>query len=300
MVRPKLTFKDQEEKKQYVQECEDRFEARLDEVMKELCDRDELRFLTLSGPSCSGKTTASKKLISEFAERGKKVKIISLDDFFRDREELVEEANGGKLDFDSEKALDIDALARFMDDLRSGRTAMLPRFDFNAARRVSTEPFNKGDADVIVFEGIQAIYPVFTELLGHDKQTASVYISPLEDMDVDGHIIVPTELRLWRRLVRDYYFRSAEPEFSFLLWESVRDNEDKNILPYADRSEYMINSVLGYDVGMLREPLEEVLSRVSRDSKYYKKACEILDTVSKADAISRELLPENSLYFEFV
>ncbi len=300
MITAKLEFENEEEKKKYVEECEERFEAELDGVMKKICSREDLKYLTLSGPTCSGKTTASKKLISEFAERGKKVKMISLDDFFKDRTELEKEAKGGKLDFDSEKALDLKALSGFMEALRAGKNAMLPKFDFNLARRVSTEPFSKGDADVIVFEGIQAIYPVFTDLLGHDKETASVYISPLEDIKAGEHIIVPTELRLWRRLVRDYYFRSAGPEFSFLLWETVRENEDKNILPFVSECEYRINSTLGYDMGMLRSPLEEILSEIKTTSKYYRKAREILDIIKCAAPISKEYLPENSLYFEFV
>ncbi len=300
MIEAKLKFESEAQKAKYVHECDARFEAELDAVMKELCGREELKYLTLSGPSCSGKTTASRKLISEFAERGRKVKIISLDDFFKDREVLVAEANGGKLDFDSDKALDLKTLSEFMKELQAGREAMLPKFDFNEAKRVSMEKFSKGDADVIVFEGIQAIYPVFTDMLEKGEATASVYISPLEDIKVGEHIVDPKELRFWRRLVRDYHFRSAEPDFTYMLWETVRENEDKNILPFEHNCDYRINSTLGYDAGMLRAPLEDVLARISKDSKYYKKSREILDTVAKSDYISKEYLPANSLYFEFV
>ncbi len=302
MIEAKLKFKSEAEKAKYVHDCDTRFEADVDAVMKELCARKELKYLTLSGPSCSGKTTASGKLISEFAERGRKVKIISLDDFFRDRSELVAEANGGKLDFDSEKALDIKALTDFMENLQAGREAMLPKFDFNEARRVSEEKFSRGDADVIVFEGIQAIYPVFTELLdrcAHDEK-ASVYIKPMQSIKAGEHIIDPNELRLWRRLVRDYNFRSAAPEFTYYLWETVRENEDKNIFPYENSSDYFIDSTLGYDVGMLKSTLENILSAIPESSKYYKKSKEILDKVAKSDVISRKHLPRNSLYFEFV
>ncbi len=302
MIEAKLKFESEAQKEKYVHVCDDRFEADVDAVMKELCARKELKYLTLSGPSCSGKTTASRKLISEFAERGRKVKIISLDDFFRDRDELVKEANGGKLDFDSEKALDIEALSEFMENLQAGKEAILPKFDFNEARRVSEEKFSRGDADVIVFEGIQAIYPAFTDLLdrcAHDEK-ASVYIKPMQSIKVEEYVIDSNELRLWRRLVRDYNFRSASPEFTCFLWETVRENEDKNIFPYENKSDYFINSTLGYDVGMLKNSLEKILSPIKETSKYYKKSREILDIVAKSDAIPREYLPKNSLYFEFV
>ncbi len=302
MIKAKLRFQNEEEKKKYVEECDARFEAELDGVMKKICNRDDLKYLTLTGPTCSGKTTASKKLISEFAERGKKIKIISLDDFFKDQDQLEEEAkeNGGKLDFDSEKALDLKALSEFMENLKAGRPAVLPKFDFKPAKRVSTELFSKGDADVIVFEGIQAIYPVFTEMLEKGKETATVCISPLEDIQVGEHIIVPNELRLMRRLTRDYHFRSAHPEFIFYLWQTVRENEDRNILPFVGECEYRINSTLGYDIGMLKTTLEDVLEKVDVNSVYYGKAKEIRSVLAESDAISKDYLPENSLYFEFV
>ena len=76
-MKAKIFFENEAEKKAYVEACDHDFEDRLDRVMKEVC-REDMKFLTLSGPTCSGKTTASKKLISEFSERGKKVKIFTL------------------------------------------------------------------------------------------------------------------------------------------------------------------------------------------------------------------------------
>ncbi len=62
MIEAKLKFESEAQKAKYVHVCDDRFEADVDAVMKELCARKELRYLTLSGPSCSGKTTASRKV----------------------------------------------------------------------------------------------------------------------------------------------------------------------------------------------------------------------------------------------
>ena len=96
----KTKFQSEDEKRAYVQACDADFEARLDGVMQDVCSREQLHYVTLSGPTCSGKTTASKKLISEFSERGKNVKIISLDDFFRDAKVLTYEAETGKTRLD--------------------------------------------------------------------------------------------------------------------------------------------------------------------------------------------------------
>ena len=296
----KTTFESEAEKKAYVLECDADFEHRLDRMMKDICDIPDIDFITLSGPTCSGKTTASKKLISEFSERGKTVKIISLDDFFRNACDLEAEACGGTLDFDSEKALDLPVLEKFMRDVQTKGEAELPRFDFNLARRTHFEHFSMKDADIVVFEGIQAIYPAFTRLFAPDAKCRSLYISVLTDLDLNGKAIPPREIILWRRIVRDYKFRSAGPEFTFRLWEGVVKNEDVNILPYADTCDFTINSLQGYEPCMLKKALTEILAEVPSGSKYSQKSLQILKTLEGIDEISDGYLPTNSLYHEFI
>jgi uridine kinase len=298
----KLNFKSEEEKKSYVLECENDFEERLDTVIKSLCETDGLQFVTLSGPTCSGKTTASKKMVSEFSERGRNVKIISIDDFFRDRTVLEREAiaSGGKLDFDSEKALDLPFLSDFMHRLQNGMSARLPHFDFVEARRVRYDDFSVRKNDIVIFEGIQAIYPAFTSLIEEKDRIRSFYISPLQSLDVGSVTLDPREVRLWRRLVRDYKYRAAAPEFSFHLWESVTENEDKNILPFALDTDFRIDSLLGYEPCMLKDSLCDILSEVRAESKYYGKAQDIINILKDVQSVSDRYLPKNSLYHEFM
>ena len=296
----KFNFSSEAEKRDYVLACDREFENHLDAVMKDICTHTETRFFTLSGPTCSGKTTASKKLIHEFDERGRKVKIISLDDFFRDRSKLELEAEGGVPDFDSEKALDLNALSEFMGDLIAGRPARLPHFDFKEARRVGYSEFRADGADAIVFEGIQAIYPVFTELFPKNEKAIGIYISPLEGILLKDRYVEPREIRLWRRIVRDKRYRGASPEFTFFLWQGVTRNEDKNILPYTNEADYKINSLLGYECGMLKGDLDKLLSEIPPASLYYEKSREILSLLDGIDTISSEYLPTESLYHEFM
>lgn len=294
-------FQSEDEKRAYVRECDADFEARLDEVMKNVCSRKDLHYVTLSGPTCSGKTTASRKLISEFKERGRDVKIISLDDFFRDRADLEAEAareNRG-VDFDSERALDIPALKSFIDALHAGIPAPLPKFEFVAGKRVSVSEFMPEETDIILFEGIQAIYPVFTDLI-KNIPCVSLMISVEDSLTVNGVTLSPRTVRLMRRLVRDYRFRGAAPEFSFLLWEGVTANEDKNILPFTDRAELHINSLLGYEACMLKPYLDPLMKNVPKTSPYREKAEELLRALDGIDDISADYLPENALYKEFI
>ncbi len=296
----KTEFCGEEEKKEYVNFCEREFESRVDAILKDICAQSDVKYITLSGPTCSGKTTASKKLISEFSERGKRLKIISLDDFFKDRNTLEAQSEGKRLDFDSEKALDLDELGRFMDDIQSKGKARLPKFDFDSAARTHFEDFDARDADLLVFEGIQAIYPAFTRLFRSGAKRKSIFINVFDNFIINGKEISAREIRLWRRIVRDYKYRSADPEFSFFLWETVVENENINILPYADNNDYQINSAMGYEPCMLKPELENLLESISQKSLYYKKSREILSAVRGADSISIDYLPEHSLYREFV
>ena len=68
----------------FVDECEREFEARLESSIARISDDPELCAVGLSGPTCSGKTTAAKKLTDDFSRHGKSVHIISIDDFFKD------------------------------------------------------------------------------------------------------------------------------------------------------------------------------------------------------------------------
>ncbi len=294
-------FQSEEEKREYVRACDADFEARLDEVMKDVCSREQLRYVTLSGPTCSGKTTASRKLISEFSERGREVKTISLDDFFRDRSVLEAEAaaENRPLDFDSERALDIPALKAFIDALHAGVPAPLPKFDFVAGGRVSISEFTPKETDIILFEGIQAIYPVFTDLI-KGIPCLSLIISVEDSLTVGDVTLSPRTVRLMRRLVRDYRFRGAAPEFSFQLWEGVTANEDKNILPFTDQAELHINSLLGYEACMLKPYLDPLMKSVPADSPYKKSADSLLHALDGIDVISADYLPENALYREFI
>lgn len=294
-------FQNEEEKREYVRACDADFENRLDEVMKDVCSREQLHYVTLSGPTCSGKTTASRKLISEFKDRGREVKTISLDDFFRDRSELEAEAaaENRSLDFDSERALDIPALKAFIDALHAGAPAPLPKFDFVEGKRVSVSEFMPNESDIILFEGIQAIYPTFTDLI-KGIPCLSLMISVEDSLTVGETTLSPRRVRLMRRLVRDYRFRGAAPEFSFLLWEGVTANEDKNILPFTDRAQIHINSLLGYEACMLKPYLDPLMKSVPADSPYKKAADELLKALDGIDVISADYLPENALYREFI
>ncbi len=297
-----LRFESKEEASDFILACEGDFEKRLKGTINKIESLKNLKFITLSGPTCSGKTTAAKKIISEFASLGRTVNVISIDDFYYDKDILHQKAAlkpDVEIDYDSADTIDLEALESFIEQIEHSEELSCPIFDFNHGRRTGYKQMVRGEDDVFIFEGIQALYPEVTSLLdGHGY--CSVYISPQSSIGVGDRIISPNELRLLRRLIRDRNFRSTSAEFTFKIWDSVRTNEEKNIFPYADNCMFHIDSTFAYEMSILRPYLVRTLGELESSSLYEERAREILDTVSKAQQLPSNLLPKDSLYWEFV
>ena len=301
MVEAKTVFAGEAEKRAYVESCEAGYEAALDDAVARVVANPDCRIITLTGPTCSGKTTTARKLISEFSEAGRNVHVISIDDFYYDRAVLIERArkSGGAIDFDSPSTIDMDTFATTVNDIFAGRPARLPRFDFKKGRRTEYETVQPNGHDVYIFEGIQAIYPEVTaHFAGH--LYFSVFAFAAKGISVLGEEIDRTELRLLRRLVRDYNFRGASPVFTLDLWKSVRDNEDTHILPYIDTADVLIDSTLGYELSALKPFLLPLLSAIPKSHDFYAEGQRVAAILGRIDEISKTYIPATSVYREFL
>lgn len=287
----------------WVSACEEAFSQRLDAVAEELCG-SEWRLIRLSGPTCSGKTTAANLLTDRFERLGKRLHLVSIDDFYYDKEILhatAADPKSGKVDYDSVKTIDLDALAQFVREVFSKEQSRCPVFDFKEGRRVGYRMLESGKDDVFVFEGIQAVYPEVTHLIeasGHDS--IGVYIAPRQTLCEAGQSFEPNEIRLLRRLVRDYNFRGTDPDFTFGLWHGVRANEEAHIFPYASDCACQIDSTMPYELGVLKPYLQRILPTVPADSANRPQADRILAKIADIEPISNELILPGSLYKEFV
>ena len=287
-----------EEMKAFVAECESSFEARLQSAVDTVCAIKDLKVIGLSGPTCSGKTTTAKKLVEDLSAIGKKVHVVSIDNFFKDvkRNECDDE---DEIDLDSIEALDLDEFEHCVDEIFRGVTAEIPNFDFITGKRNGYTSINPDPEDLYIFEGIQAVYPEITELL-HKFNSKSVYICVEEGIDVEGTVFEPDEIRLMRRIVRDSNFRGASPDYTMFLWQSVRRNEEKNIFPYAADCDIHINSVMPYEINLLSYFLRPLLATVPCDSEYYDEAQTIAKKIEGIGTVPSTLVPDGSLYYEFI
>ena len=291
----KTRFDGETQKREYVELCEKEFSQKINDCANDLVQTEGLKFITLSGPTCSGKTTAAHILVDEMNRLGKQVGVISIDDFYLERRVLD---SRGKLDYDSVDTIDLELLKQVIDGLEDGERVRIPIYSFVTGERTGFREYD-GSHGITLFEGIQAIYPEIRALFNKDD-TRSVYISVERGVSVNGIEVSARTLRLFRRLVRDFAKRSSSPEFTLKLWESVSANEDASILPYKDESDYKIDSLMGYEISVIKDPLFKLLDMIGPDSTYFDYVQNIKKFFDGAETLSTAYLPENSLYREFV
>lgn len=297
MKRINITFKNEEDKIKFVNECEIDFENRLIQATQKIVKSD-VNCVLLSGPTCSGKTTTAKKLIDDFTDIGKKVVVISIDDFFKERDEGRVVKNDKKIDYDSVDVLDLDLLSKCIKNAYVGNTITVPTFDFLTQKRGEEKQYYIDKNTVLLFEGIQAVYPEVTSLF--EVEYKGIFINVNEDVLLNGVYFSKDEIRLIRRLVRDRKFRGASADFTLYLWETVRENEEKSIYPNTSVCEVQLDSFMCYELFLMKRYITEVLQEVSSDSPYYVVARALLDKFSSLEQINYEYIPKDSLYEEFL
>jgi uridine kinase len=297
-------FNNAEEVKNFVRKCEENFEFQLQETVNSICLKEKRPFITLAGPTCSGKTTAAKKIVELLKERFIDANIISIDDFYYDTKKLKElsyQKGMTSIDYDSIDTIDVDDLERFVEEVSdpNAKEVHSPIFDFNHGKRVGYRPIKCSENSVFIFEGIQALYPRIQEILS-DRILTNIYICTQSSIEVSGKVFEPNDIRFLRRLVRDYKFRSTSPEFTFQIWNNVRKNEDESIFPYAELCEIKIDSVFACEISLLKPYLVKILSELKGNKAYGKAAEDILNKISDIEIIKEEYISKDSLYREFI
>ena len=290
------------EQRAFVASCDKSFEEQMDGVAEAIAALPSLKLIGLTGPTCAGKTTAAKKLTACLEAHGHRVHVVSIDDFYFDKSVLQLRAQNDpniEIDYDSEETIDISLLAEKTEILLRGDETKMPRFDFRSGIRGEGITLTPRPEDVFLFEGIQILYPKVDRILSGDAYR-SIYICPSSSIEVAGEFFTPNEIRLMRRLVRDYRYRASDPAFTLYLWQSVRENEEMNIFPNAHRCHAVIDSTMPYEIGMLKPYLEEILPTVPADSPFYGQARAMLARLSSVVEIPSEYMTENSLYKEFI
>ena len=261
---------------------------------------DKIRFILVSGPSSSGKTTFSKRLSVQLMVSGLKPIILSMDNYFVNREDTPLDENG-EWDFENVSALDLPLFNRHMEQLLRGEEIEIPFFNFeDGKRQYKGEKLRLEEDSMLILEGIHALNPALLPSIPQERQF-KIYVSALTTISIDNHNWIPTtDTRLLRRIIRDYRFRNYSVQETISRWPSVRRGEDKWIFPFQENADVMFNSALLFELAVLKRHAEPILAEVPKYSEEYTEAHRLMKFLNYFVPILEREIPPTSLLREFV
>lgn len=262
-------------------------------------NKNEIKIVLISGPSSSGKTTTSKKLALYLKTLGLNPHQISLDDYFLNREDTPLDEDG-KLDFESLRAIDVKLFDSQMEKLLKGNKVITPTYNFVTGKKIFNKPLQILDKDVLIIEGLHALNGNLLKNI-NKKNKFKIYISPLAFMGIDNdNRMSMTDIRLLRRMVRDNRTRGYSPEHTLSTWESVRKGEEKYVFPFQDDADVIFNSILAYEIGVLKTYVEPLLFSVNEDNDEYMSALRLIELLKFVLPIPSDTVPDTSILREFI
>ena len=287
--------------RELVMMCELLHEKEISRIADDITSRGNVKLVLISGPSSSGKTTFSKRLALQLRVNGFEPYPLSLDDYFVERDKTPLGPDG-KPDFESLKALDVGLFNHVLNTIFEGKEVEIPKFNFKTGKREYkgnvVKPTGK---TILIVEGIHGLNP---ELTGEvdDSLKYRIYVSALTQMNLDDDNRIPTtDVRILRRMVRDYNFRGHSALKTLQMWPSVRMGEERNIFPYQEKAHVMFNSSLPYELAVLKNFVTPLLLQVDNSTPMYSQARRLIRFLDYfLPIIDFDVIPSTSIIREFI
>lgn len=286
--------------KDFIRSNELIFSLNIAKAVDNIISNRDIKFILISGPSSSGKTTTTSRISSYLEALGYNTIKISLDDYFVDRDKNPVDENG-KYDFECLEAIDVEAFNNDLNRLLNGEEITLPTYNFITGKReYSKDKVMMKENTIFLIEGLHALNDDLT-INVEDKYKYKIYLSPFIPLNIDEHNYVSTiDLRLLRRIVRDNRTRGYDIFKTIDNWQKVRYGEEKYIFPYIHQANVIINTALAYEIGVLKVFVEPLLLSVGVDSNYYEEARRLIDFLKQFFPIPGEYVNDESILREFI
>ncbi len=273
-------------------------ERKLTQIADEIKARNA-KIVLIAGPSSSGKTTISKRLAIQLQCCGLRPHTISTDNYFVNRVDTPKDEHG-EYDFECIGAVDTDLFNRQMNALLHGEKVELPRYDFPSGTRKYEGNFLQiGQNDIIILEGNHGLNPIMSELIPEEDKYR-IFVSPLSTIALDDHNSIPTsDVRLLRRILRDYKYRGYSASETIHRRPSVDRGEQRWIYPFQENADATFNSALLYELNVFREQVIPILNQVSEREAEYAEASRLRKFLSYLVPVPGDQVPPTSLLREF-
>ena len=273
-------------------------ERKLHKITDEIVERGA-KLVLIAGPSSSGKTTTSKRIAIQLIASGLHPHTLSTDNYFVNRVDTPLDENG-EYDFECIEAVDTAFFNEQMNQLLNGEEVELPRYDFvSGERKFEGKKLKIGSDDVIILEGNHALNPILSKQIPENKKYR-IYVSALTTIALDDHNYVPTEdIRLLRRLLRDYRYRGYTALETIRRYPSVTRGEERWIFPFQETADATFNSALLYELNVIREQVMPILEQVSEREPEYSEASRLRKFLRYFIPVPARQVPPTSLLREF-
>ena len=267
-----------------------------DEIVK---DRN-IKMILIAGPSSSGKTTFAQRLGIQLRINKIKPVTISVDNYFVERQDTPRDENGN-YNFETIEAIDLKLFNDHLSKLLAGEEVEIPQFDFiEGTKKYKGNKLKLKEDEVLVIEGIHCLNDRLTSSIPKE-QKFKIYISALTVLNMDRYTKVSSsDVRLIRRIVRDYQFRGYTAKHTISGWPSVTRGEVEYIFPFQEEADVIFNTSLIYELGVLKGLATPMLKEITKEEKEYAEASRLLGILKYIRSIPASEVPTNSLLKEFV
>lgn len=227
--------------------------------------------------------------------------MISMDDFYRPREELPIQADGTP-DYEAPEAIDVPRFHACVRELaRTGHTR-LPRYAYETVEPCEgTVPLSVNGNAVVILEGVHAFAPSVTAGIESSGITpVRVYINTMSRFTENGQVLLGRrDLRLTRRLLRDERTRAIPFYRTMTMSDDVIRGLKEYILPYADTADHTVDTTVGYEPAVTAAPMRERLPSLF-GTEFDAEARRLYEAYGRFDPLPALWIPEGGLFRGFV
>ena len=284
---------------QFVLRCEEVFHDKVSSAASAILSGGrERRIVALTGPSGSGKTTTAMRLRDYLENLGVKVCLLSMDNFFLPLDQRPPEAT----DWESPYCVNVDLLVSCIGRLLDGEQVDIPWYDFKTGTTGGYKPMQGVKDCIVIAEGIHMLNPlIFDKIRG---AATGVYVAPRTRILTNkDRVVRPEQLRVARRLIRDYNTRGHSLRETVERAESVNAGEVNYIRPYKNNAAVHIDSFHDYELCILAKYLGNIPNfRGELTPEYMREhdLTDLVDVVESVPPLHTTYVPLNSIVREFV
>ena len=276
--------------------------AEIERVAQQVAAAPQIRVVLLAGPSGSGKTTSANILCDRLKVLGRPCAVVSLDDFYRNRDEDYPLCADGSYDYENVTALQTDLLVACLSDIIAQRDCFLPHYEFETATRTDhATPLAAQEGGLVIVEGLHALNPLISERLPAEN-IYKLFVSVSTNIqNEDGtRLLSGRKIRFLRRAVRDSLYRGAALVHTLEMWPKVLAGEDLYLYPFKETAQDKIDTFHTFEVGLLLPFMEQLLAKQPQLESDNAFLALVMHAARQFEPVLAETVPQTSLLREFI